>query len=102
MTIRYIAYEDSQQPLSIFHRIGKSTISKIIYETCIALWEALKDTYVNSRITPGEWEKISDEILRISSLPYCVGAIDGKHTVIKSPLKVDRNIILTKTFLAWF
>ena len=87
LTIHYLAYEDSQQPLSFLYRIGKSTISKIIYKTCVAFWEALKDAYVNSPTTPTELEKVSDEILRIWNLHYRVGAIDCKHIAIKSTLK---------------
>ena len=69
------------------YRNGKSTISKIIYETCVALWEALKGSYVNSPTIPTEWEKTSDEILRSGNLPHRVAAIDSKHVVITSPLK---------------
>ena len=87
LTIHYLAYGNSQQSISFSYRIGKSTVSKIIHETCVALWDSLKNTYVRSPSSVDDWKKISDEFKKTWNLPHCVGAIDGKHVSIKSPLK---------------
>ena len=101
-TIHHLTYEDCQQSLSFSYRIGKSTISKIIDKTCVALWKVLKGLYINSRTTLTEWEKTSDEIFKIWNLPYCVGAINRIYFAITSPLKISRYIMLTKAIIAWF
>lgn len=46
------------------YRIGKSTVSN------------------NTN-----WDRISDDFLRIWNPPHCVGATDAKHVATKSPLK---------------
>lgn len=35
--------------------------------------------------TPDDWKKISEEFYKQWNYPNCIGAIDGKHVVIKSP-----------------
>ena len=46
VTLRYFRTGDAQQPLSYSFRIGKITLSRIISETCTAIFESLKDQYI--------------------------------------------------------
>ena len=44
ITLRYLASGETQS-LSYSYRVGRSTISNIVSETCIAIYEYLKDPY---------------------------------------------------------
>ena len=46
VTLRFLATGESQQSLSFSYRIGKSTASKIIRETCDAIYTVLAPTYL--------------------------------------------------------
>ena len=85
-TNHYLAYGDSQQALSFSYRIGRSTISGIKNEICTDFWGDLNDKYVRSQRTSEAWKSIAKDFQEIWNLPNCIGAIDGKHVVIKSPL----------------
>ncbi|CAB4042367.1 Hypothetical predicted protein, partial [Paramuricea clavata] len=41
LTIRFLASGSSQTSMSFTYRVGRTTVSNIIRETCCALWEAL-------------------------------------------------------------
>ena len=91
--MHYSTYGGSQQPLSFllseiktYYKIGRSTISDVINETCAAIWGALKDKYVRSPETLEAWKAITKDFQEIWNLPHCIVAIDGKHVAIKSPL----------------
>ena len=47
VTLHFLATGDSQQSISYSYRIGNSTVSSIISETCDAIFEALKDNYMS-------------------------------------------------------
>ena len=49
-TLRFLASVDSQKSLSFAFRIGTTTVSNIINETCIALKEVLTDRFINHRV----------------------------------------------------
>ena len=51
VTLRFLATGDSQQTISFSYRIGLTTVSNIIAETCDALWIALPD-YITSPSKP--------------------------------------------------
>ena len=55
LTLRFLATGDSQQSLSFSFRIGKATVSKIISETCDAIYTVLKDTYLSPPQSKEEW-----------------------------------------------
>ena len=85
VNLRFLATGDSQQSCSFAFRLGKATVSKIIRETCGAIWTALNKTYVKLPTTPEQWECIAKEFYDECNFPNCIGAIDGKHLMIECP-----------------
>ena len=46
LTMKYLPGSESQQSFSFSLRIGKSTVSKILRETCETIWKVLKKDYL--------------------------------------------------------
>ena len=69
ITLRYLAIcGDSQQSHSFSFRIGRATVSKILRQTCEALWVALKIfEYLNLPSTTEDWIRIQKN-LRIAGI----------------------------------
>ena len=86
LTLHYLAYGGSQQSFSFSFRIAKSTICSIISEICKAIWDCLSEQYVRTPRTSDDWKRIAKDFENIWNLPHRIGAIDGKHVSIKSPL----------------
>ncbi|CAN8027897.1 unnamed protein product [Ixodes persulcatus] len=84
LTIRYLAHGSSQLITSMCYRLGRSTASSIIRETCQALHKVLDPLY---RPAPNvaQWERIATDFWRQWDFPNCVGALDGKHVAIQAP-----------------
>ena len=78
VTLRYLA--------SGF-RLGRTTVSKIVRETCEAISKVLSSIYLRSPSTEQEWKQIGNDFEEIWNLPHCIGAIDGKHIAIECPKK---------------
>ena len=85
LTIRFLTTDKSQISLSFSFRIGKSTVSKIIAETCDALHRVLFPLYVKPPSSNDEWEAISQDFEELWNLPHVIGAIDGEHVRIECP-----------------
>lgn len=86
-TLRYLASGDSMASVSYLFRIGHTTISNIISDTCQCIWDALKEkVFLNP--TADNWRKVAKDFNDIWNYPNCIGAIDGKH------VDIDVNIIL--------
>ena len=82
---RYLATGDSQASLAYSYRVGKSTVSNIIHETCSALWEVLMPQVLRAPSTQSQWRSIAVEFFQLWNFPTCVGAMDGKHVMIQAP-----------------
>lgn len=67
--------------IAFAYRIGQSTVSMIILETCESLWDALQ----NELFQPSEhrWKEVAREFEDHWNFPHCIGAVDGKHVTIK-------------------
>ena len=61
ITLRFLATGDSQQSLSFSFRVGKATVSKIISETCQAIYSVLKGPYLTPPGSETEWLEISKQ-----------------------------------------
>jgi len=84
LIFRYIATGMSMTSLQYDFRVGLSTVSGIIKDALNAIYEALKDEYLQLPDTC-DLEEISQTFKAKSSLPNCVGAMDGKHIRIQCP-----------------
>lgn len=80
------------------YRVGRSTVSMIISETCDTIWDVLQDElFQPSSIN---WKKIAAEFEEQWNFPYCIGAIDGKHIAIKINCGPRHIIDLTCYFIS--
>nr|CAI5861402.1 unnamed protein product [Callosobruchus analis] len=73
VTLRFLATGDSFKSLSYLFKFSPQTVSR------------LKDE-IKLPETANEWRKIAEEFKNRWNFPNCLGAIDGKHIVIQSPL----------------
>ncbi|XP_062514075.1 uncharacterized protein LOC134189727 [Corticium candelabrum] len=85
MTLRYLATGSSQVSFSFNFRVGRSTVCRIIRDTCTVLWEVLQPHYVKAPSNEEEWKGIATDFEKIWNSPNCIGAIDGKHVLIQAP-----------------
>ena len=58
-TLHYLVSGETQQSLLYSYRIGRSTVSTAIAETCKAIYTALKDRYLKSPSTEDDWRLIA-------------------------------------------
>jgi len=77
----YLATGDGLHSISLNYRIGRSTVTLIIKETCEAIWDSLSSEEL---FTPSEngWREIAHEFEKRWNFPNCIGAMDGKHVAI--------------------
>lgn len=79
---RYIATGSSFRSLAFSFRMGASTVSQIVYETCVIIWKKLVREYMPVP-TEEDFKKIINDYYRRWNFPNCIGSIDGKHCQIK-------------------
>ncbi|XP_040187301.1 protein ANTAGONIST OF LIKE HETEROCHROMATIN PROTEIN 1-like [Rana temporaria] len=83
ITLRYLATGNSYSSLQYEFRIGISTISEIVKQTCDAIWT------LKCRFMPipnkEKWEDIAQRFWMKTNFPNCLGAIDGKHIRLIKP-----------------
>lgn len=78
-------------------RMGRSTVSEIISEVCVALWKNLQPVVMPE---PNEdvWRE-SEKVFREKwNYPHCVAAVDGKHVRIKAPAMTGSQFFNYKKF----
>ena len=85
LTLRYLATGESQQSLSLIYRIGKATVSKIVSETALAIYNSLRDLFMKVPSSKEEWLNISVGFEKSWNFPHCIGSIDDKHIQIECP-----------------
>ncbi|CAM4725404.1 unnamed protein product [Leuciscus chuanchicus] len=69
------------------YRVGTSTISQIVVETCAALYQVMKEDFLKTPSTEAEWRSIAQDFARKRQFPHCLGALDGKHIHVQPPTK---------------
>ena len=59
VTIQRLAEGSSYRAIAAHYRLGRSTVSQIILDTCQALTEALEPIYLKPPSEPTEWKNIA-------------------------------------------
>ncbi|XP_046684862.1 uncharacterized protein LOC124370615 [Homalodisca vitripennis] len=66
--------------------MGDRTVANIVNEVSVAIWTTMQPDYL-PQPTSETWLSIASDFNSRWNFPHCVGAIDGKHIVIKKPNK---------------
>lgn len=82
LTLRYLATVDKMSSIAFAFRIGNSTASAIIADTCECLWNVLQ----NEMFIPSEdnWKEIAKEFYMRWNFSHCIGIT-----------KIRINVLLT-------
>ena len=80
---RFLATGDSYTTIAASFRSHKSTICKIVPETCDAIWRNLQPKVLPTP-TAESWKEIAKDFYHFWQFPNCVGALDGKHVIIQA------------------
>ena len=87
LSCRFLATGESYTSLAYSFRVGKSTVANLVQEVCEAIWNELGGIYMKMPCSPNEWRLIAENFQVRWNFPLCIGAIDGKHVLMKSPEK---------------
>ncbi|XP_018398799.1 PREDICTED: putative nuclease HARBI1 [Cyphomyrmex costatus] len=87
VALRHLATGETQESLSYSFRLGQSTISGIIKDTCRALVSVLQDKYLKFPDSKLAWKAVAYDYMERWNFPNCLGAMDGKHIRIDPPLQ---------------
>jgi len=87
--------------LHFSYKLGVSTISKIVNEVCVAIWEYLKPLSMPLP-TKEKWVEIIQGFERHANFPNCIGAVDGKHIRVVKPIDSGSFIIIIRIIFRYF
>lgn len=59
VTLHHLAEGSSHAAISAHYRLGRSTVSGIIEETCKALWDVLQPIYMQAPRGPDQWKAVA-------------------------------------------
>ena len=75
---------DSFTTIAYNYRVGVSTVTGIVDEVTQAIWEALQPEFMPVP-TREDWLSMAEDFEDRWQFPNCIGALDGKHVVLKAP-----------------
>ncbi|PIK53163.1 hypothetical protein BSL78_09941 [Apostichopus japonicus] len=87
ITLRFLATGDAFRDLQFAFSVPHNSISGFIPEVCDAIYQCLKEHHLKVPNSPAEWNSIADNFHSRWNFPQCIGAMDGKHVLLRCPLK---------------
>lgn len=79
--------------LSHSFRMGVSTISTLVHETCMAIWNELVGIHMPPP-TEQQLKMVAEDYYRLWNFANCIGSLDGKHCRIKKKQKNSGSLDL--------
>jgi len=77
--------------------MGDRTMSKIVDGISTAIWDTMQPLYLYlPQPTTEMWETIARRFEERWQFPHCIGALDGKHIMIKKPAKRGSSFFIYK------
>ena len=97
----FLATGDSFWTLSTrFHR-GKSTVAQVVYNVSEAIWEVMSPIFM-APPTENDWKQIEHQFSTKWNFPNCIGALDGKHIMMRAPPNSSSMFYNYKGFFHYF
>ena len=88
VTMRYLVTGDAQVTIAANYRMSPAVVGRIIYETSLAIWDALHaQGYLAAPNSEDDWKRIAREFQTKWNFPNALGAIDGKHVLMQAPAR---------------
>ncbi|XP_055910749.1 uncharacterized protein LOC129945114 [Eupeodes corollae] len=84
LCLRFLATGLSFRDLAFAFRMGRSTVSNIVLETSVIIWEQLVEEYMPIPTTD-HLRNVINDYYRRWKFPNCFGSIDGRHCQIQCP-----------------
>ncbi|XP_073437113.1 gamma-aminobutyric acid receptor subunit beta-2 isoform X2 [Dendrobates tinctorius] len=97
--LRFLATGETLSSLHFQYRIGISTLSGIVADTCRALWNVLCPEFMPLP-TAEKWMEIADKFWTVCNFPNCLGAVDGKHIRIIKPQRTGSEYYNSKKYFS--
>ncbi|XP_057308066.1 uncharacterized protein LOC130645955 [Hydractinia symbiolongicarpus] len=85
LTIRFLATGETYKSLSFQFRVSERALSYIVDEVTKTITEYIGKEYMKIPSSLDDWNKISEKFASRWNLPNCIGAIDGKHILVRPP-----------------
>ncbi len=82
---RFLATGESFRSIAFSYRAGAATVGTIVSECCNILWEKLMPVHMRMPQGIDDWKLIEANFNNKWDFPHCIGALDGKHVMIKAP-----------------
>ena len=109
ITLHFLSTCDLFSSMKTSFRVGYSTLSSIIEETCNAICNKLGAVTISLANTRLKWEEIETDFSNKWQMPNCIGAIDGKHIDIEAVhnscayyfnyKKINRKVYANRKFI---
>ncbi|KAJ8911470.1 hypothetical protein NQ315_015237 [Exocentrus adspersus] len=88
ITLRFLATGKNFEKLKFDYFIGSRTVSSIVKETCQAIWDVLQPLEMKP---PSSKERWLEDFYERTNFPNVVGAVDGEHIRLISPMHSGSN-----------
>ena len=99
ITLRFLATGESYKSLQYTFRVSKCMISRIVPETCKAIYKAFKSE-LKTPETEEEWRSVAEGFERKWNFPNCLGSFDGKHVRLRNPANAGSKYYNYKKFFS--
>ncbi|KAL8595199.1 hypothetical protein ACOMHN_043352 [Nucella lapillus] len=83
--LRFLATGESFRSIAFSYRVGFTTVSRIVSEVCKILWDRLAPIHLAFPESADYWRLIASNFASKCNFPHCLGALDGKHVVMRAP-----------------
>ncbi|KAL8602270.1 hypothetical protein ACOMHN_022783 [Nucella lapillus] len=83
--LRFLATGESFRSIAFSYRVGFTTVSRIVSEVCKILWDRLAPIHLAFPESADYWRLIASNFASKWNFPHCLGALDGKHVVMRAP-----------------